>query len=250
MTLRLDKYLTEAGVGTRSEVKKLIKAKHITVNGVIVTRPETKVDEGDAVCLRGERVQYAAFEYYLFHKPAGCVSATEDRDHKTVMDYLTDTIRSDLFPVGRLDIDTEGLLLITNDGALAHELLSPARHVAKTYFARVRGIVTDADVNLFKNGVDIGGKKLTKPAELVILNTFAQEGEAASASEILLTITEGKFHQVKRMFAAVGKEVLYLKRLSMGPLGLDEKLRPGEYRALTEEEIGMLKKGKWEEADE
>lgn len=202
MTLRLDKYLTEAGVGTRSEVKKLIKAKQITVNGVIVTRPEAKVDEGDAVCLRGARVQYAAFEYYLFHKPAGCVSATEDRDHKTVMDYLTDTIRSDLFPVGRLDIDTEGLLLITNDGALAHELLSPARHVAKTYFARVRGIVTDADVNLFKNGVDIGEKKLAKPAELVILNTFTQEGEAASASEILLTITEGKFHQVKRMFAA------------------------------------------------
>ncbi len=297
MTLRLDKYLTEAGVGTRSEVKKLVRAKQITVNGVIVTRPEAKVDEEDAVCLRGERVQYAAFEYYLFHKPAGCVCATEDRDHKTVMDYLTDTIRSDLFPVGervqyaafeyylfhkpagcvcatedrdhktvmdyltdtirsdlfpvgRLDIDTEGLLLITNDGALAHELLSPARHVAKTYFARVRGIVTDSDVNLFKNGIDIGEKKLTKPAALVILNTSAQEEEAASASEILLTITEGKFHQVKRMFAAVGKEVLYLKRLSMGPLRLDEKLRPGGYRALTEEEIAMLKNGKWEEEDE
>ena len=219
MTLRLDKYLTEAGIGTRSEVKKLVRAKQITVNGVIVTRPEAKVDEEDAVCLRGERVQYAAFEYYLFHKPAGCVCATEDRDHKTVMDYLTDTIRSDLFPVGRLDIDTEGLLLITNDGALAHELLSPARHVAKTYFARVRGIVTDSDVNLFKNGIDIGEKKLTKPAALVILNTSAQEEEAASASEILLTITEGKFHQVKRMFAAVGKEVLYLKRLSMDRLG-------------------------------
>ncbi len=250
MTLRLDKYLTEAGIGTRSEVKKLVRAKQITVNGVIVTRPEAKVDEEDAVCLRGERVQYAAFEYYLFHKPAGCVCATEDRDHKTVMDYLTDTIRSDLFPVGRLDIDTEGLLLITNDGALAHELLSPARHVAKTYFARVRGIVTDSDVNLFENGIDIGGKKLTKPAALVILNTSAQEEEAASASEILLTITEGKFHQVKRMFAAAGKEVLYLKRLSMGPLRLDEKLRPGAYRALTEEEITMLKNGKWEEADE
>ena len=250
MTLRLDKYLTEAGIGTRSEVKKLVRAKQITVNGVIVTRPEAKVDEEDAVCLRGERVQYAAFEYYLFHKPAGCVCATEDRDHKTVMDYLTDTIRSDLFPVGRLDIDTEGLLLITNDGALAHELLSPARHVAKTYFARVRGIVTDSDVNLFENGIDIGEKKLTKPAELVILNTSTQEEEAASASEILLTITEGKFHQVKRMFAAAGKEVLYLKRLSMGPLRLDEKLRPGAYRALTEEEITMLKNGKWEEADE
>ena len=246
MALRLDKYLTESGIGTRSEVKKLIKAKQITVNGTIVNRPEEKVDEeNDVVCLRGELVRYASFEYYLLHKPAGCVSATEDARHRTVMDYLTDTARSDLFPVGRLDIDTEGLLLITNDGALAHDLLSPARHIEKTYFAKVRGKVTREDVNLFEKGVDIGEKKLTTPGRLVILDVYGE-----TISEITLTITEGKFHQVKRMFAAVGKEVLYLKRLSMGPLVLPEDLRPGEYRALSVEEVAMLKNRKQEEYDE
>lgn len=254
MALRLDKYLTESGIGTRSEVKKLIKAKQITVNGTIVNRPEEKVDEeNDVVCLRGELVRYASFEYYLLHKPAGCVSATEDARHRTVMDYLTDTARSDLFPVGRLDIDTEGLLLITNDGALAHDLLSPARHIEKTYFAKVRGRVTQEDVNLFEKGVDIGERKLTKPGRLVILDVYGEadvpeDGEIIS--EITLTITEGKFHQVKRMFAAVGKEVLYLKRLSMGPLVLPEDLRPGEYRALSGEEVAMLKNRKQEEYDE
>ncbi len=251
MALRLDKYLTESGIGTRSEVKKLIKAKQITVNGTIVNRPEEKVDEeNDVVCLRGELVRYASFEYYLLHKPAGCVSATEDARHRTVMDYLTDTARSDLFPVGRLDIDTEGLLLITNDGALAHDLLSPARHIEKTYFAKVRGKVTREDVNLFENGVDIGEKKLTKPGRLVILDVYGEAEDGETISEITLTITEGKFHQVKRMFAAVGKEVLYLKRLSMGPLVLPEDLRPGEYRALSVEEVAMLKNRKQEGYDE
>lgn len=251
MALRLDKYLTEAGIGTRSEVKKLIKVKQITVNGTIVNRPEEKVDEeNDVVCLRGELVRYASFEYYLLHKPAGCVSATEDARHRTVMDYLTDTARNDLFPVGRLDLDTEGLLLITNDGALAHDLLSPARHIEKTYFAKVRGKVTREDVNLFENGVDIGEKKLTKPGRLVILDVYGEAEDGETISEITLTITEGKFHQVKRMFAAVGKEVLYLKRLSMGPLVLPEDLRPGEYRALSVEEVAMLKNRKQEEYDE
>lgn len=236
MALRLDKYLAELGVGTRSEVKKLIKAKQITVNGAVATKPEMKIDElTDEVCLRGEKLEYAAFEYYLFHKPAGCVSATEDNVHRTVMDYLTDTVRNDLFPVGRLDIDTEGLLLITNDGALAHDLLSPTKHVAKTYYAKVLGKVTDEDVNLFEEGVDIGEDKLTKPAELKIL--VADE----SISEIELTITEGKFHQVKRMFQAVGKEVIYLKRLSMGHLRLPEDLQAGEYRPLTSEELDALR---------
>lgn len=239
MSMRLDKFLAELGIGTRSEVKKLIKAKQITVNGAIAAKPEMKVDEQtDEVCLRGQRLVYASYEYYLFHKPAGCVSATEDAIHKTVMDYLTDTLRSDLFPVGRLDIDTEGLLLITNDGALAHELLSPTKHVEKTYYARVAGKVAEADVNLFREGVDIGEDKLTKPAKLVILSNDGMD------SEIELTITEGKFHQVKRMFQAVGKEVLYLKRLSMGPLRLPEDLKPGEYRALTVEELFALKNRK------
>lgn len=248
MSLRLDKYLTELGIGTRSEVKKLIKAKQITVNGVAAAKPEMKVEElKDEVCLRGERLSYVTYEYYLFHKPAGCVSATEDKVHRTVMDYLTDTVRSDLFPVGRLDMDTEGLLLITNDGTLAHELLSPAKHVAKTYYAKVRGKVTDEDVNLFKEGVDIREDKPTKPAKLVILrNDIEQENAAPDLeneifSEIELTITEGRFHQVKRMFQAVGKEVVYLKRLCMGTLQLPEDLKPGEYRPLTKQELAALK---------
>ena len=236
MALRLDKYLTELGAGTRSEVKKQIKAGLVTVNGAVAKKPEQKVDEtGDEVCLCGERLLYTAFEYYLFHKPAGCVSATQDNMHRTVMDYLSDTARGDLFPVGRLDLDTEGLLLITNDGALAHALLSPSRHVAKTYYARVQGVVDETDVNLFKNGVDIGEEKPVRPADLVIL------GCKADVSEITLTITEGKFHQVKRMFEAVGKKVLYLKRISMGPLVLPEDLAPGAYRKLTAEELAALK---------
>ena len=263
MALRLDKNLTELGVGTRSEVKKLIRAKQITVNGEPAVRPEQKIDEQkDEVCLRGEKLSYAAYEYYLFHKPAGCVSATEDTVHRTVVDYLTDTVRSDLFPVGRLDIDTEGLLLITNDGALAHELLSPAKHVEKTYYAKVAGRVTKEDVNLFEKGVDIGEDALTKPAKLVILSNDTPYADAERSlpereesgkswtqeqpedgilSEIELTITEGKFHQVKRMFEAVGKKVVYLKRLSMGPLVLPEELAPGEYRPLNAGELAALK---------
>ncbi len=233
--MRLDKFLTEMGLGTRTEVKKLLKTKQVTVNGEIVTKPETKVEpQTDQICYKGEVITYCEYEYYLFHKPAGCVTATADNLHKTVMDYLTDTVRSDLFPVGRLDIDTEGLLLITNNGALAHDLLSPSKHVAKTYYAVIEGMVTEEDVNLFKNGVDIGEEKLTKPAKLRVL-------ESKPTSKIELTITEGKFHQVKRMFEAVGKKVLYLKRISMGPLQLPDDLKPGEYRPLTAQEIAALK---------
>ena len=233
--MRLDKFLTEMGLGTRSEVKKILKTKQITVNGEIVTKPETKVEpENDQISYKGEPVTYCEYEYYLFYNPAGCVTATEDQLHKTVMDYLTDTVRSDLFPVGRLDIDTEGLLLITNDGALAHDLLSPAKHVEKTYYAVIDGVVTEKDVNSFENGVDIGEEKLTKPGKLRILKSEPE-------SEIELTITEGRFHQVKRMFEAVGKKVLYLKRISMGPLQLTNDLKLGEYRPLTEEEITALK---------
>lgn len=235
MSMRLDKFLTEMGLGTRSEVKKLLKAKQITVNGVVAVKPELKVEpETDEICYKNNKIVYCAYEYYLFYKPAGCVTATEDNVHKTVMDYLTDTVRSDLFPVGRLDIDTEGLLLITNDGALSHELLSPAKHVEKTYYAKIEGKVTEEDVNLFKSGVDIGEETLTKPGFLTVL-------KSEPISEIELTITEGKFHQVKRMFEAVGKKVVYLKRISMGPLCLTDDLKPGEYRKLTEEEITALK---------
>ncbi len=234
--VRLDKFLSEMGVGTRSEVKKILKSKQVTVNGDTVIKPETKIDtDNDVVCYKGTQISYQKYEYYMFNKPAGCVSATEDNLHRTVMDYITDAVHDDLFPVGRLDIDTEGLLLITNDGALAHELLSPTKHVAKTYYAKIDGMVTEDDVNRFKNGVDIGEDKLTKPGKLVIL-------KSEPISEIELTITEGKFHQVKRMFEAVGKKVIYLKRISMGSLELPDDLALGEYRALTQTELDGLKR--------
>ena len=242
MTLRLDKYLADLGVGTRSEVKKLIRAKLVTVNGTVARDPEQKIEElRDEVCLRGKRLVYAAYEYYLFHKPAGCVSATEDATHRTVLDYLPDTLRHDLFPVGRLDIDTEGLLLITNDGALAHELLAPARHVPKTYYAKVMGEVTKEDVRQFAEGLDIGGKTPTKPAELILLSV-SEDCSEEGISEIELTITEGKFHQVKRMFAAIGHPLTGLRRLRIGCVELDEALAPGEFRKLTEAEIQGLKR--------
>lgn len=233
--MRIDKFLTELGVGSRSEVKKILKTGQVTVNGIPVKKPEEKIDETkDMVAYQGKTLMYQQFEYYMFYKPAGCVTAVSDAVHKTVMDYMKDLTRKDLNPVGRLDIDTEGLLLITNDGMLSHELLSPTKHVPKTYYAKIEGIVTEEDVNLFKNGVDIGEKKLTKPAELKILNS-------QPVSEIELTISEGKFHQVKRMFEAVGKKVVYLKRISMGSLVLDETLKPGEYRSLTAKEIEKLR---------
>ena len=233
--MRLDKFLTELGIGTRSEVKKLLKTGQVTVNGEKASKPEQKIDENkDVVCYQGRVLAYQQFEYYMFHKPAGCVTAVTDAMHKTVMDYMKDLSRKDLVPVGRLDIDTEGLLLITNDGQLSHELLSPTKHVPKTYYAKIDGIVTKEDVNLFIEGVDIGEKKPTKPAELMVL-------VSDDISEIELTISEGKFHQVKRMFEAVNKKVVYLKRISMGNLVLDEKLLPGEYRPLTEMEIDTLR---------
>ena len=238
MKLRLDKFLAEMGLGTRTEVKKMIRTGQIAVNGSKVGKPEIKVDtEADCVTYQGKELAFQKFFYYLLHKPAGCVSATEDNLHKTVMDYLPKDRRADLFPVGRLDIDTEGLLLITNDGALAHELLSPAKHVEKTYYAKVAGRVTEDDVNQFLNGVDIGEDKLTKPGKLIIL-------KSDDISEIELTITEGKFHQVKRMFLAVGKEVIYLRRISMGPLRLTDDLKLGTYRELNPEEIAALKNHK------
>ena len=233
--MRLDKFLTDLGVGTRSEVKKILKSGQITVNGTAVTKPEQKIDESiDQICYQGKHLAYQQFEYYMFHKPAGCVTAVTDARHKTVMDYMKDLTRKDLSPVGRLDIDTEGLLLITNDGQLSHDLLSPTKHVPKTYYAKIDGVVTEEDVNFFAEGVDIGEKKLTKPAKLTIL-------VSDTTSEIELTISEGKFHQVKRMFEAVNKKVTYLKRISMGNLCLDEALAPGMYRELTSAEIEGLR---------
>lgn len=232
--LRLDKYLADAGVGTRSQVKQMIRKGQIAINGEPVKKPDQKVDgEKDKIEVMGKEIRYQKYRYLLLHKPSGYVSATEDKKEQTVLSLLPEELRKDLFPVGRLDKDTEGLLLLTNDGALAHRLLSPKKHVDKTYYARVQGRVTDEDQAAFLQGVDIGDEKDTMPAQLEIL-------EAAEESRILLTIQEGRFHQVKRMFEARGKKVVYLKRISMGPLALEEGLKPGNYRELTEEEQEAL----------
>ena len=232
--LRLDKYLADMGIGTRTEVKKYIRQGKVKVDGIVVKTPEKKVDvQSQDVLYMDQPIGYEDFEYFMLNKPAGFVSATTDEKDKTVIELITDRKRKDLFPVGRLDKDTEGLLLITNDGELAHRLLTPKKHVDKTYYAKIKGIVTDEDVKAFKEGVSIGKDEMTMPADLEIL--ISDE-----ISEIKLTIQEGKFHQVKRMFLAVGKEVTYLKRLSMGPLVLDENLAHGAYRPLTKEELEQL----------
>ena len=232
--IRLDKYLADMGIGTRTEVKKLIRQGKVKIDDVIVKSPEQKIDTvTQKVFCDGQEVGYEEYEYYMLNKPAGYVSATTDAKDKTVLDLITDKKRKDLFPVGRLDKDTEGLLLITNDGDLAHRLLAPKKHVDKLYYAKVEGVVTEEDVRAFEEGVDIGEDEVTRPAVLEIL-------KSDEISEIHLTIQEGKFHQVKRMFEAVGKKVIYLKRVSMGTLRLDENLKLGEYRALTEEELEHL----------
>lgn len=233
--MRLDKYLADMGVGTRSEVKVLIKKRRVQVNNEIVVDPNRKITVGsDLVCFDGKDISYVQYEYYMLNKPAGVLSATEDKHGKTVIDLITTSKRKDLFPVGRLDKDTEGLLLITNDGDLAHSLLSPKKHVDKEYYAKVEGVVTIEDVEVFAKGLQVDEDFLALPAKLTILS----QGEL---SEIILIIQEGKFHQVKRMFEAVGKKVVYLKRLSMGTLKLDESLKPGEYRMVTDEELALLK---------
>lgn len=236
--MRLDKYLAEMGVGTRQEVKKQIRQGKAAVNGTVVKAADTKIDEtSDEVTISGRNISYVSYEYYMLNKPAGVVSATEDRRDTTVIDLIKEKKRKDLFPVGRLDKDTEGLRLITNDGDLAHRLLAPKKHVDKVYYAKIDGMVTEEDVKRFAEGIDIGAEEeeMTRPAKLDIM-------KSAEESEIRLTIHEGKFHQVKRMFLAVGKEVTYLKRERMGTLCLDENLKPGEYRLLTEEEIENVRK--------
>lgn len=233
--MRLDKLLANMGYGSRKEVKQLLKEKAVTVDGIIVKDAAMKVDpEQQDVSVYGERVIYTEFIYLMMNKPPGVISATEDRYDETVIDLL-DPLAQHFkpFPVGRLDKDTEGLLLITNDGNLSHNLLSPKKHVPKTYYATIDGIVTETDSEAFRQGVELDDGYVTKPGELVIL-------KSGDISEIELTIQEGKFHQVKRMFEAVGKRVTYLKRLSMGPLELDESLELGDYRELTEEELALL----------
>ena len=232
---RIDKILSNLGYGSRSELKKLCKSGLVKVNGKVINNPGVQVDvENDEILFDGEKVVYKEFIYLMLNKPDGYISATFDKRDPIVLDLIDkEALIFEPFPVGRLDKDTEGLLVLTNDGQLAHRVLSPKKHVPKTYYAKVEGVVTEEDVKAFAEGVTLDDGYETMPAELEIL-------KSDDISEIELTIHEGKFHQVKRMFESVGKKVVYLKRLSMGKLKLDESLALGEYRELTEEEVKMI----------
>lgn len=223
------------GYGSRKEVKQLLKQKGVTVDGEIVKNPAMHVEpEKQEIYVYGEKVEYKEFIYLMLNKPPGVISATEDFKDRTVIDLLSPIDRHyKPFPVGRLDKDTVGLLLITNDGQLAHNILSPKKHVPKTYYAKIDGVVTEEDVQTFSHGVTLDDGYVTLPSKLEIIHS----GET---SEIELTIFEGKFHQVKRMFEAVGKRVVFLKRISMGDLKLDPNLKYGEYRELTNEELESI----------
>ncbi len=238
--VRLDKFLSDSGIGTRSQVKLLLKKGSVSVNGEIIRQPELKIaPESDTVSFQGAILSHSEFYYYMLNKPAGYVSATDDNTAPTVLSLLKNAPGRGLFPVGRLDKDTEGLLLITNDGPLAHRLLSPKNHVDKTYLVHALGLITADDLIRLESGIDIGEKAPTLPAGAKLLSVKTNNGHAVSLVE--LTIHEGKFHQVKRMFQAIGKPVLSLKRLSMGTLLLDETLAPGEFRMLTDEELANLR---------
>ncbi|KRQ87541.1 Ribosomal large subunit pseudouridine synthase B [Caloramator mitchellensis] len=233
---RIDKVLANLGYGTRKEIKKMCRNGEVEVNGEIVKDSSEHIDPfNDAITVNGERVEYKEFIYLMLNKPQGVITATYDEVERTVIDLIDDEyLVFSPSPVGRLDKDTEGLLLITNDGELNHLLLSPKRHVPKKYYAKVEGRVTLEDVERFKEGVVLDDGYKTMPSELEIL-------ASGEISEIELIIYEGKYHQVKRMFEAVGKRVIYLKRIEFGPLKLDENLEAGEYRELSEEELLMLK---------
>ena len=236
--MRLDKFLVACAVGSRTDVKNLLKAGRVTVNGKKEKSAKLQIDEErDEIRFDGQLLEYEEFVYYMMNKPQGVISATEDPKHKTVLDLLDEYARAkEVFPVGRLDIDTHGLLLLTNDGKLAYALLSPKRHVDKTYLAQINGVMTDTDIETFAQGIPL--KDFTcQPAKLEILSVDTKKEE----SLVRVTIAEGKFHQVKRMVAYCGKEVVDLQRLTMGTLTLDENLKRGEWRRLSKEELeGLL----------
>ena len=258
--MRLDKYLAHMGAGTRKEVKKVIRDGLVTVGGRKATDPGIKVEETDEVCLNGRPLRYEQYVYYMLNKPAGVVSATEDPREETVIDLIRQgaedvqaMLRTGLFPVGRLDKDTEGLLIITNDGALAHRLLSPGKHVDKVYFARLDGPVGERERALFAAGLRVDDELTAMPAQLRLAdpetgtlpvdaeNSSGSAGDPTSVSDqVFVTIREGKYHQIKRMFEAVGREVIYLKRISMGALTLDPSLAPGQWRRLTNDELSAI----------
>ena len=235
--MRLDKFLVACSVGSRTEVKNFLKAGRVMVNGKKEKSAKLQInEERDEIRFDGQVLEYEEFVYYMMNKPQGVISATEDSKHRTVLDLLDDIARTkEVFPVGRLDIDTHGLLLLTNDGQLAHALLSPKRHVDKTYLAQVKGIMTQEDVEKFAQGIPL--KDFTcQPAKLELVSLDREKNQ----SLVRVTISEGKFHQVKRMVAYCGKEVVDLQRLTMGPLVLDENLERGEWRRLTKEELENL----------
>lgn len=235
--MRLDKFLVDCGIGSRTEVKNMLKKKLVTVNDKVVTLPKIQIDEkADQIAFDGQVLTHETFVYYLLNKPEGVISATEDHHHKTVVDLLDDTVRyKDVFPVGRLDIDTTGLLLLTNNGQLAHVMLSPKKHVDKDYIADVTGIMDEDDVLAFDKGIVLKNH-ICQPALLKVLSV----DEKRSSCRVKITIREGKFHQVKRMVASRGKEVTALERISMGPLTLPGDLKRGQFRRLTKEELASL----------
>ncbi len=232
--MRLDKYLSFLGKGSRKEVKEFIKKGLVSVNGITIKKDDFKInEENDIVIFNNEKLEYEEFAYLMLNKPSGVVSATYDNKDKTVIDLIKEYKHLDLFPFGRLDKDSEGLLVISNDGKLAHELLSPKKHVNKKYYVEVLGKVTNEDVLAFKEGITLDNE-LCKSATLEII-------KSDDISYCYVTISEGKYHQVKRMFESVNKKVTYLKRVTFGNLKLDENLKLGEYRKLTEQEINLLK---------
>lgn len=236
--MRLDKFLSHTGFGSRKEVKELLKKKRVFVNEVMEKDGKKAIDETqDIITVDEQIVEYQKYTYYMLNKPKGVVSATEDREHRTVIDLIKETdLVKGLFPVGRLDKDTTGLLLLTNNGELAHELLSPKKKVPKLYQAQVSGIMTEEDVQLFSKGITISGDEKCLPAKLTIKSV----DEKNNTSHIELEIVEGKYHQVKRMVEAVGKKVVELDRLSMSGLFLDSALKQGKYRELSEKELKIL----------
>lgn len=241
--MRIDRLLCELNIGSRSQVKEFLKKGQVTVNGVVIKKADEKVDEQTArIGFMGAEYRYRPLVYYMMNKPGGVVSATRDEKERTVLDLFKEQYErenreglfgipvNDIFPAGRLDKDTVGLLLLTNDGELSHRLLSPAGHIPKKYLVRTDAVITEEVCSLLEEGVDIGEKKKTLPAKV----------EKTEDCECFITITEGKFHQIKRMFQAAGLQVVYLKRISMGSLLLDEKLPEGCCRELTQKEIDGL----------
>lgn len=234
-TERLDKVLAHMGAGSRRDVKQLVKARRVTVDGVLARDPGQQVDPAaQQIAVNGVALHYQRHYYLMLHKPGGVLTATEDRRQPTVLDLLPPAERhKDLHPVGRLDKDTEGLLLLTTDGRLSHRLLAPKRRVPKRYLAHVEGRLTQGDVTAFAVGIRLDDGYVTMPGHLEIL-------DAGAESQALVTIHEGKYHQVKRMFAACGKRVTYLKRLAMGPLTLDDEVAAGGWRPLRPDEVEAL----------